>query len=80
MRDRHHAAAAQSLENPEQQQHLEIAGEAAEHRAQREQREADDEERLAAERLGEEAAGGQSDGVGDEIGRHDPGRLVVADP
>ena len=41
--------------------------------------EADQEEALAAEQPGEKAAGRQDDGVGDEIGRDHPGRLVLAD-
>ncbi len=80
LRDRHHAAAAEALQDAEQQQRLQIPGKSAQHRAHGEQRQADQEEALAAEQPGEEAAGRQGDGVGDQIGGHHPGRLVLADP
>ena len=78
LRHRHHAAAAEPLQDTEQQQHVEVRRETAQHRACGEQRQADEEERLAAEPLREEAARRQADGVGHEIGGHHPGRLVLA--
>ena len=78
--DRHHAAAAETLQDAEEQQRIQVPGMRAHHRAHGEQRQADQEERLAAEAAREEAAGRQGDGVGDQIGRHHPGRLVLADP
>ena len=78
LRDRDHAAAAEALQDAKKQQRLQIPSEPAEHRAHGEQRQADQEEALAAEPSGEKAAGGESDGVGDEVGRHHPGGFVLA--
>ena len=80
LRDRHHAAAAQALHDAEYQQRLEIPRKSAQHRACGEQRQADQEEALAAEQPREERAGRQDNSVGDQIGGHDPGRLVIAHP
>ena len=80
LRDRHHAAAGEPLQEPEQEQRVEIPGLRAKKRAHGEEAEAGEEERLAAELPGEEGARREADGIGDEIGRHHPGRLVVADP
>ena len=58
---------------------FEIPGLRAQDRADAEQSEADQEEGLAAKQAGQERARRQADGVGDQIGRHHPGRFVGAD-
>ena len=80
LRDRHHAAAAETLQDAEQQQRIQVRRKPAQHRAKREQSETDQEEGFAAEHSGEEARGRQDDGVGDQIGGDHPGRFVLAHP
>jgi hypothetical protein len=69
----------QALHDAEHQQRLQIRRETAQYRTRGEQRQADQEERLAAEALRQIARTGQAYGVGDEIGRHHPGGFVFAD-
>jgi hypothetical protein len=72
LRDRHHAAAAEALQNAEQQKRRQIPGKAAEDGTHREQRDAAEIERFAAEPPGHEAAGREDNGVGHEVARDRP--------
>jgi DnaJ-domain-containing protein 1 len=61
LRDRHHAAAAEPLQDAEQQQRVQIRGEPAQYRAQGEQSETYQEEGFAAKYASKKAARGQDD-------------------
>ena len=74
-----HAAAAEALQDAEQHQRLQIPGEAAQQRGEREGRDADHVEALAADHRRQPARDRQHDGVGDEIAGDDVGALVDAD-
>ncbi len=71
------SAAARALNHPEQNQHGQTGGDSAKQRCQREKDDAQDEEALPPERSCEPSADGKNDGVRDEIGRQDPGALVI---
>ena len=72
------AAAEEALQQPEDDELRQAVGDAAQKRADREHRDADQEIALAADHRAEPAGDGQHDAVGDEIGGQRPGRLVVA--
>src|SRR5262249_30941570 len=72
LRDRHHAAAAEALQDAEEQERLQAPGKSAQHRARGEERETDQEEALAAEQASEKAAGRQGNRVRDKIRGDDP--------
>lgn len=74
-----HATTAETLQDAEQDQRLQIPGKPAEQRSDREGRNADHVEALAAEHGREPARDRQHDRVGDEIARDDVGALVEAD-
>ena len=74
-----HSAAADPLQDAEQQQRAEAAGEAAEQGGDGEDRNAQHVEALAPDHVGEPAADRQNDSVGDEVGGDHPGALVDAD-
>ena len=74
-----HAAAAQALQNAENDQGGETGCEPAQQRRDREQRDAEHVEALAADHVGEPAAHRQHHRIGDQIGGDDPGALVDAD-
>ncbi len=76
LRHRRHAAAREPLQHTKEEKRIEIPGDAAAHGANREQDQAGDEEIAAAEGLGDPARRAKDDGIGDEIGRHHPGRLI----
>src|SRR5271155_2680604 len=72
------AAAADSLENAENDQHAEVGREAAEKRADGEERDAGHVKTFAADELRKPAAHRQNDSVGNEIRSEHPGAFVLA--
>ena len=76
---RRHPATGQPLHDAEDQQRLQIPRKAAEQRTHGEQRDADKEKTLAAEHLGDPAAGAQDDRIGDKIGGDHPRCFVRTD-
>ena len=73
-----HAAAAEPLQDAEEDQRAQARRQSAQQRAHREQRHADHVEALAADDVRQPAAHRQHHGVGDQIGRDHPGALVDA--
>ena len=70
-------AAADALQDAEEDQQRKRRGEAAEGGADAEERDADHVELLAPDEGGHVGAGGKDDGVGYEIGGEDPGGFVL---
>ena len=72
----HEAAAADALDGAEDDQFVHRARPARQRRADDEDENGEDEDRLAAEEVTELAVEGQTDGRGQQVGRHRPGHLV----
>ena len=72
------ASAADSLQNAKKNQHGEIGSEAAEKRANGEERDAGHVKTLAANQLGKPTAHGKNDGVGNEVGSEHPCAFILA--
>ena len=71
-------AAEQALQQPEHDQLRQAGGDAAQERADREHRDADQEVALAPDQAAEPARDRHHDAVGHQVGRQRPGRVVVA--
>ena len=69
-------AAAEALDDAEDDEFAQAGGGAAKHGADGEQNQADKQETLAPEPEGEPAGDGQDDGVGDQVGGEHPGGFV----
>ena len=72
------AAAADALQHAKNDQHAEIGRQAAEERADGEERDAGHVKTFAADELGEPTAHRENDGVGNQVGSEHPGALVLA--
>ncbi len=79
MLDGSEAAAADSLQHAEENEHAEARRESAEKRADGEERDANHVVALAAEEAAEPRGEREDDGVGDEIAGEHPGAFVGAD-
>jgi hypothetical protein len=72
LRQRHQAAAAETLQHPCRRQEFDARSQCAEDRPDDEQRERSKHHTAAAEGIAETAIDRRGDGVGDEIGHHHP--------
>src|SRR5271155_3097429 len=72
------AAAADALQHAKNNQHAEVGREAAEKRADGEERDAGHVKTFAAYELGKPAAHRENDGVGNQVGSEHPGAFVLA--
>ena len=76
LRQRHQAAAAETLQHAGGGEEFDIGRERAEHRAEHEDRERKDHHPAPAERVAEPAVDRGRDGIGDQVRHHHPGRAL----
>ena len=69
--------AADALDDAEDDEHPQAGGHAAQHGTDGEQRHAENQKAFAAEQGRQPAGDGQDDGVGDQVGREDPGGFIL---
>jgi hypothetical protein len=72
LRQRHQAAAAKALQHPRHRQPFDAARERAQKRADHEQRQRREHHAAAAKGVAQAAIDRGGDGVGDQVGHHDP--------
>ena len=72
LRQRHQAAAAETLQDARESQHLDAGGRGAQQRSRKEDAERNEHHALAAVDVAQLTVDGSGDGAGDEIGDHHP--------